>query len=275
MLLCRTQADGANCVVVRAVGENQHMQAIADQPYGNETDLSIIEAVILAFKSRVPIEPFRSLQGHTMFGDIAFVFGWVELDLHDNFVHPKNWPHNDFRTPKKIAPACRITFASTRGLSIYIVRNISVSNLNGVETMSTLYSTSVTAVGGRAGTIKSDDGLLDLKLALPKALGGKGDATNPEQLFAAGYAACFENAVIHVTRNASDKVKDDDIVVVGTVGMGPNGAGGFALTVALDVTISGIEQSVAEEIVAKAHAVCPYSNAVKGNIDVAITVTVN
>lgn len=141
--------------------------------------------------------------------------------------------------------------------------------------MSTLYSTSVTAVGGRAGTIKSDDGLLDLKLAVPKALGGKGDATNPEQLFAAGYAACFENAVIHVTRNSSDKVRDEDIVVVGTVGMQPNGAGGFALTVALDVTITGLEQGSAEEIVAKAHEVCPYSNAVKGNIDVGITVSVN
>ncbi len=101
-----------------------------------------------------------------------------------------------------------------------------------------LYSTKVTAIGGRAGTIKSDDGLLDLPLALPKALGGKGGATNPEQLFAAGYAACFENAVIHVTRAAVEKVKDDDIIVVATVGMQPNGAGGFALTVALDVTIT-------------------------------------
>lgn len=141
--------------------------------------------------------------------------------------------------------------------------------------MSALYSTKVTAVGGRAGTVKSDDGLLDLPLALPKALGGKGGATNPEQLFAAGYAACFENAVIHVTRTASEKVKDDDIVVVADVGMQPNGAGGFALTVALDVTITGLDQAAAEEIVEKAHAVCPYSNAVKGNIDVAITVSVN
>jgi len=141
--------------------------------------------------------------------------------------------------------------------------------------MSALYSTKVTAVGGRAGTVKSDDGLLDLALALPKALGGKGGATNPEQLFAAGYAACFENAVIHVTRTASEKVKDDDIVVVADVGMQPNGAGGFALTVALDVTITGLDQAAAEEIVEKAHAVCPYSNAVKGNIDVAITVSVN
>lgn len=141
--------------------------------------------------------------------------------------------------------------------------------------MSMLYSTKVTAIGGRAGTVKSEDGLLDLPLALPKALGGRGGATNPEQLFAAGYAACFENAVIHVTRSASDKVKDDDIVVVADVGMQPNGAGGFALTVALDVAITGLDQAAAEDVVSKAHAVCPYSNAVKGNIDVAITVSVN
>lgn len=141
--------------------------------------------------------------------------------------------------------------------------------------MSTLYSTKVTAIGGRAGTIKSDDGLLDLPLALPKALGGKENATNPEQLFAAGYAACFENAVIHVTRAATQKVKDDDIIVVATIGMQPNGAGGFALTAALDVTITGLDQQAAEDIVAKAHAVCPYSNAVKGNIDVVIRVSVD
>jgi len=141
--------------------------------------------------------------------------------------------------------------------------------------MSALYSTKVTAVGGRAGTVKSEDGLLELSLALPAALGGKGGATNPEQLFAAGYAACFENAVIHVTRGAAEKVKDDDIVVVADVGMMPNGSGGFALTVGLDVTITGIDQAAAEKIVEKAHAVCPYSNAVRGNVDVAITVSVN
>lgn len=141
--------------------------------------------------------------------------------------------------------------------------------------MSMIYSTKVTAVGGRAGRVKSDDGLLELPLALPKALGGKGGATNPEQLFAAGYAACFENAVIHVTRTSSEKVKDDDIIVVATVGMLPNGSGGFELTVALDVTITGVDQATAEDIVAKAHAVCPYSNAVKGNIDVGIAVSVD
>lgn len=139
--------------------------------------------------------------------------------------------------------------------------------------MSLLYSTKVTAVGGRSGTVRSEDGILDLQLAMPRELGGKGGATNPEQLFAAGYAACFENAVIHVTRGKSDKVRDNDIAVVGTVGMAPNGSGGFALSVALDVAITGIDQAKAEEIVQAAHAVCPYSNAVRGNIDVQINVT--
>ncbi len=138
--------------------------------------------------------------------------------------------------------------------------------------MSTLYSTKVTAVGGRNGTIRSDDGLLDLPLALPKALGGKGGATNPEQLFAAGYAACFGNAVIHSTRNKESKIQDNDIDVVATVGMEPNGSGGFALTVALDVTISGVDLATAEAIVSEAHKVCPYSNAVRGNINVALNV---
>ncbi|ABD89129.1 Organic hydroperoxide resistance protein OhrB [Rhodopseudomonas palustris] len=139
--------------------------------------------------------------------------------------------------------------------------------------MSALYSTKVTAIGGRAGSVRSDDGLLSLSLALPKALGGKGDATNPEQLFAAGYAACFENAVIHVARAKSVKVADADIEVVAEVGLAPNGSGGFVLSVALNVTIAGLEQSVAEAIVAAAHATCPYSNAVRGNIDVVIAVT--
>lgn len=138
--------------------------------------------------------------------------------------------------------------------------------------MSELYSTSVTAVGGRSGTVRSDDGILDLALAMPTALGGKGGATNPEQLFAAGYAACFENAVIHVTRQTDTKVKDDQIEVVGRVGLIPSGPA-FVLSVALDVAITGVDQATAEQIVETAHKVCPYSNAVKGNIDVAINVT--
>lgn len=141
--------------------------------------------------------------------------------------------------------------------------------------MGTLYSTKVTAIGGRSGTVRSEDGLLDFPLALPVSMGGKGGATNPEQLFAAGYAACFENAVIHVTRNKATRVKDADIVVVADVGLQPNGSGGFVLSVALDVAITGLDQATAEEIVQAAHATCPYSNAVRGNIDVVITVTTN
>lgn len=139
--------------------------------------------------------------------------------------------------------------------------------------MSHLYTTKVTAIGGRSGSVRSEDGILDLALALPKELGGKGGTTNPEQLFAAGYAACFENAVIHVTRGQSDKVRDDDIEVVGEVSMLANGDGGFKLAVKLDVSITGLDQAKAEEIVEAAHSVCPYSNAVRGNVDVALTVT--
>ncbi|MBP2297255.1 organic hydroperoxide resistance protein [Azospirillum rugosum] len=120
--------------------------------------------------------------------------------------------------------------------------------------------------------MQSDDGLIDLQLAMPAALGGKGGATNPEQLFAAGYAACFGNAVIHVTRNKDKKIRDNDVDVAATVGMEPNGNGGFALTVALDVTIAGVDQAIAEAIVVDAHRACPYSNATRGNIDVALTV---
>jgi Ohr subfamily peroxiredoxin len=138
--------------------------------------------------------------------------------------------------------------------------------------MSKLYTTKVTAAGGRNGTIRSDDDLLNLKLALPRVLGGTGEATNPEQLFAGGYAACFGNAVIHVTRNKHHKVADSDVDVVAEVGMAPDGSGGFGLSVSLAVTIAGLDQKTAEEIVEAAHAVCPYSNAVRDNIDVAISV---
>lgn len=140
--------------------------------------------------------------------------------------------------------------------------------------MSALYTTKVTAVGGRSGTVRSEDGILDLSLAMPKELGGKGGATNPEQLFAAGYAACFENAVIHVTRGKAVKVRGDDIEVIADVGLKPAAGGGFALTVALDVAIAGVDQAQAEEIVKAAHAVCPYSNAVRGNVDVALNVSI-
>jgi osmotically inducible protein OsmC len=140
--------------------------------------------------------------------------------------------------------------------------------------MSVLYSTKVFAVGGRNGNVKSEDGVLDLSLAMPKELGGKGGATNPEQLFAAGYAACFENAVIHVSRNEEARIRDKDIEVIGTVSLSPSATGGFGLSVALDVTIAGVDQETAQTIVDAAHKACPYSNAIRGNVDVAITVAV-
>ena len=138
--------------------------------------------------------------------------------------------------------------------------------------MSAIYSTRATVVGGRSGTVRTDDGLLDLPLAIPREMGGKGGATNPEQLFAAGYAACFESAVIYHTRTKAEKVRDEDIEVTATVGLEPNGQGGFALVVGLDVVIRRLDQVAAEEVVEAAHAICPYSNAIRGNVDVTTTV---
>jgi Ohr subfamily peroxiredoxin len=137
-----------------------------------------------------------------------------------------------------------------------------------------VYSTKVTATGGRHGTIRSEDGLLDLKLALPLTLGGKGDATNPEQLFAGGYAACFENALFHVSREARRHFADSDIEVVAQIGLSRNESGAFLLSAALAVTMAGVDQKTAEKLVDGAHAICPYSNAIKGNVDVQIAVSV-
>ncbi|MGF7181081.1 organic hydroperoxide resistance protein [Tunturiibacter psychrotolerans] len=140
--------------------------------------------------------------------------------------------------------------------------------------MAPLYSTKVTAKGGRHGSIRSEDGLLELSLALPKALGGSGDATNPEQLFAAGYAACFENALLRVSREARHHFTDDEVEVVAEVGISRNGDGNFVLSAALAVTLAGVDQATGEDFVHRAHLVCPYSNAIRGNVDVATTVTV-
>lgn len=138
--------------------------------------------------------------------------------------------------------------------------------------MNTLYSTKVTAVGGRHGHVQSADGLLDLDLALPRELGGAGQATNPETLFAAGYSACFENAIFHVARTEKLPLADQDVTVIAEIGLARNESGGFVLQAALNVTIAGVAQDKAEALVAAAHKICPYSNAVRGNIDVQITV---
>ncbi|KOO16766.1 organic hydroperoxide resistance protein [Vibrio xuii] len=135
--------------------------------------------------------------------------------------------------------------------------------------MTTLYKTQATALAGRNGQVKTDDGLLDLELSYPKEMGGSGLATNPEQLFAAGYSACFSNAILHVAREGKITLKEAPVTA--EVGIGPNDKGGFALTVNLAAAIE-LPQEQALELVRVAHQVCPYSNAVRGNIDVAVTV---
>ncbi len=138
--------------------------------------------------------------------------------------------------------------------------------------MSTLYKTKAIAVGGRNGSVHTEDNLFSARLALPKALGGKEDATNPEQLFASGYAACFGNAVLHVARLQKIALKDADVEVDAEVGIGPRAEGGFQLEVALNTIITGLDQASAEKLVETAHQVCPYSNATRGNINVALSV---
>jgi osmotically inducible protein OsmC len=144
---------------------------------------------------------------------------------------------------------------------------------NSDQITSTLYSTKVTATGGRHGQIRSEDGLLDMKLALPRQLGGRGDATNPEQLFAGGYAACFENALLRVSREAGLRFADEDVKVTAEVGLSRNESGGFVLSAALAVTVTGVDQKKAEELVESAHKICPYSNAIRGNVEVVTTVS--
>lgn len=135
--------------------------------------------------------------------------------------------------------------------------------------MTTLYTTSATAMAGRNGQVSTDDNLLSVALSYPKEMGGTGEATNPEQLFAAGYSACFSNALLHVAKEM--KIKIVSAPTTATVGIGPNENGGFALTVALSIELV-LEQEQAVTLVKTAHQVCPYSNAVRGNIDVKLSV---
>jgi osmotically inducible protein OsmC len=135
-----------------------------------------------------------------------------------------------------------------------------------------LYTAHATATGGRDGHVTSSDQVLDLDVRTPRELGGGGGAfTNPEQLFAAGYAACFDSALNLVIRMG--KVKTGTTTVDAAVSIGKLEAGGFGLAVNLKVNVPGVEQAVAEELVNKAHQVCPYSNATRGNIDVTLEVT--
>ncbi len=137
--------------------------------------------------------------------------------------------------------------------------------------MQALYSTTAHATGdGRNGHVQSDDGLVDADVRIPKEMGGAGGATNPEQLFAAGYAACFHSALRLVA--AQDGVDTTGTEVSATVSIGTLDNGGFGLAVELDVSVPAADRDTAEAVVAKAHQVCPYSNATRGNIDVALVV---
>lgn len=134
-----------------------------------------------------------------------------------------------------------------------------------------LYRAHAQATGGRDGRAQSSDGVLDIKLTTPRELGGAGgDGTNPEQLFAAGYSACFLGAMKFVAHR--DKIALPAATTVnGSVGIGPI-ATGFGIEVDLQVSLPGLDRETAEALVAKAHIVCPYSNATRGNIDVRLSV---
>ncbi|MDR3471855.1 MAG: organic hydroperoxide resistance protein [Devosia sp.] len=132
----------------------------------------------------------------------------------------------------------------------------------------TVYTAEATATGGRDGAAKTPDGLVDIKLAVPKEMGGPGGGVNPEQLFAAGYSACFLGAIKFVA--GKDKVAiPANASITGHVGIGPIPTG-FGIEARLDISLPGIDRGVAEDLIAKAHIVCPYSNATRGNIDVTL-----
>ena len=134
------------------------------------------------------------------------------------------------------------------------------------------YRTSATATGGRDGRSKTDDGTLDVKLATPKELGGAGgEGNNPEQLFAAGYSACFLGAMKAVAPSQKLRVPPETTVTA-TVGIGPRSEGGFGITADLKIRLPGLERADAERLVKAAHQVCPYSNATRNNVDVGLTV---
>ncbi|MGC4895924.1 organic hydroperoxide resistance protein [Micromonospora sp. DT31] len=137
--------------------------------------------------------------------------------------------------------------------------------------MQVLYTAAARATGeGRDGHVRTSDGTVELDLAVPKEMGGAGGAANPEQLFAAGYAACFHSALRVVARQAKADVSGS--VVEAEVGIGPNGSGGYGLAVTLVVDLPAVERAAAEQLVDAAHQVCPYSNATRGNVEVTRTV---
>lgn len=137
--------------------------------------------------------------------------------------------------------------------------------------MDAIYTAEALATGGgRDGHVRTSDGILDLQLAVPTEMGGKGAAANPELLFASGYAACFHGALQAVAR--AEKATLGDSSVGARVGIGSNGEGGFQLEVALEVVIPDLPHDEAQALADKAHQVCPYSNATRGNVEVDLSV---
>jgi Ohr subfamily peroxiredoxin len=140
--------------------------------------------------------------------------------------------------------------------------------------MKTLYTAEATATGGRNGHVKSSNGVLDVQVRMPKALGGANDDyTNPEMLFAAGYAACFDSALSLVIKQ--EKITTGETTVNAKISIGQLDNGGFGLAGELAVNVPGVTQEKAQELVEKAHQVCPYSNATRGNVEIKLIVTNN
>lgn len=141
---------------------------------------------------------------------------------------------------------------------------------NPTPIQKTLYTAHASAVGGREGRVKTDDGRIDLDVHMPKTMGGSGQAgTNPEQLFAAGYAACFGSAVGHIAR--MKKIDVGTVQIDADVSIGAIESGGFGLAVTLTARLPDLARPDAEALVAAAHQVCPYSNATRGNVEVVLT----
>ncbi len=140
--------------------------------------------------------------------------------------------------------------------------------------MKTLYTIGATATGGREGHVESDNGIINLEVRYPKALGGANDDfANPEMLFAAGYAACFDSALNLVIKMA--KIKTGETTVTAKIGIGKTESGGFGLEAELHANIPGVALEQAQALTEQAHQVCPYSNATRGNIEVKLTVSNN
>ncbi|MGA5298653.1 organic hydroperoxide resistance protein [Nucisporomicrobium flavum] len=137
--------------------------------------------------------------------------------------------------------------------------------------MPAVYTASATATGdGRSGHTRSSDGVLDLDLAVPKEMGGPGGhLTNPEQLFAAGWAACFHSALKIVA--SKQKIQLTDTAITVDVGIGPDGSGAFGLTATIEAELPSVDEATARQLLDAAHQVCPYSKATRGNVDVTLT----